>query len=267
VRVFDCFTFFNELDLLELRLGELDPVVDFFVLAEATRTHSNRPKPLYFAENRGRFERFGRKLIHVAVDTMPDVPYRWVLENYQRNALARGWRTCRPDDLVLVSDLDEIPSPGAVERLKDRAGDGVFYAFEQALYYYYLNGRVGKWLGTVAATVRTAVTHSRATPQGMRAVRTAKRMKRRKVVRDGGWHFSYLGGAEAVKAKIESFAHSELDDPCHKDLDGLRRAIEDGMDIYDRGKGTSVRYVRVDETFPAYPLRNLERFGHLIRDV
>jgi hypothetical protein len=107
--IYDCFTFFNELELLELRLHELSGVVDKFVLVEATRTHSNQPKALVYQENRARFQEFHDKIIHVVVDDMPNAKNAWALENFQRECIARGLVSCRPDDLVLVSDLDEIP--------------------------------------------------------------------------------------------------------------------------------------------------------------
>ena len=70
-RVFDCFPFFNELDVLEIRLAELDALVDHFVIVEATRTHTGKPKPLYFADNRKRYDRYAHKIIHVVADDLP----------------------------------------------------------------------------------------------------------------------------------------------------------------------------------------------------
>lgn len=84
--LFDCFTFFNELDLLEIRLEELSSVVDWFVLVEATRTFSGRPKPLYFEENKERYSKFLHKIVHVKLGYMPEKPSSaWELEAFQRN--------------------------------------------------------------------------------------------------------------------------------------------------------------------------------------
>src|SRR5689334_18016752 len=102
--IYDTFPFYNELDLLEIRLEELDQVADRFVLVEATRTHTNKPKPLYYAENRDRFARFQNRIIHVVLDDMPDTTDAWVLENFQRCGIRRGLTGCRPDDLILMSD-------------------------------------------------------------------------------------------------------------------------------------------------------------------
>lgn len=107
--IYDCFTFFNELELLEVRLHELSGVVDKFVLVEATQTFTGRPKPLYYAENRERFSRFHEQIIHVIVDDSPKSDNPWTIEHFQRNCIARGLTQCRPDDWIMVSDADEIP--------------------------------------------------------------------------------------------------------------------------------------------------------------
>ena len=95
--------------MLDIRLRELDTVVDRFVLVEATRTHSNRPKPLYYAENRARYAAFADKIIHVVVEDTPDTTNAWAIERFQRDCILRGLHNCRPDDIILMSDVDEIP--------------------------------------------------------------------------------------------------------------------------------------------------------------
>src|SRR5712692_10307059 len=107
--IYDCFPFFNELDLLEIRLSELAGVVDRFVLVESTRTHTNQPKPLYYHENRTRYSQFSSKIVHIVVEDMPGGENAWVRENHQRNCIIRGLSGCGDDDTILVSDVDEIP--------------------------------------------------------------------------------------------------------------------------------------------------------------
>src|SRR3954464_1583382 len=98
--IYDCFTFFNELDLLEIRLNELDPVVDKFVLVEATKTHQGKDKPLYFLENKARYEKFLAKIIHVVVNEYPDYEGKsaWLLEHHQRNMIIEGLKECKSGD-------------------------------------------------------------------------------------------------------------------------------------------------------------------------
>lgn len=136
--IYDCFSFYNELDLLEIRLNTLDSVVDKFVLVEATKTHNGQEKPLYYQENVKRFAPFHGKIIHIIVDSFPEIESAWTLENYQRNQIIRGLQGARDDDIVLLSDLDEIPNPELVNKYSLKPGR---YVFRQITYCYYLNCR------------------------------------------------------------------------------------------------------------------------------
>src|SRR5687767_9061046 len=113
--LFDCFTFFNELELLEIRLHELSDVVDFFVLAESHTTFSGRPKSLYYEESKRRFSDYQDRIIHVVSSDL-ETDDAWAREEHQRNSLLHGLRNCLPDDIVMVSDVDEIPKREAVKR-------------------------------------------------------------------------------------------------------------------------------------------------------
>ena len=137
--IYDCFSFFNELDLLEIRLNVLKDVVDKFVLVEAGETHSGKTKPLYFKENESRFAAFRDRIIYVCIERFPDVcTTDWARENYQRNAIADGLKGAKDDDVVLVSDLDEIPRP---EKIVEFAGRPGVKVFDQTYYAFYLNYR------------------------------------------------------------------------------------------------------------------------------
>src|SRR5579859_7699219 len=136
--VYDCFTFFNELDLLEIRLNVLNSVVDKFVLVEATLTHQGKPKPLYYNENKARYSGFHDKIIHVIVDKYPDYEGKssWVLEHHQRNMIMQGLKECQPDDTILISDLDEIPRPELIKVYEHSKGIKIF---RLSVYYYFIN--------------------------------------------------------------------------------------------------------------------------------
>ena len=129
--IYDCFTFFNELDLLEIRLNVLNDVVDKFVLVEATTTFSGTPKPLYFNENKKRFDKFASKIIHVIINDTPIQPKTiigeyWSWEFFQRNAIVRGLVNCKETDTILISDLDEIPNPNQIKDFENSPGVKVF---------------------------------------------------------------------------------------------------------------------------------------------
>jgi hypothetical protein len=156
--IVDAFPFFNELDILELRLTELSPVVDRFVIVEANRTHKGTLKPLYYAENKARFAEWEDKIVHI-VCALPDdgdgLPAIRRREMMQRNAILAGVRDCADTDMIMISDCDEIPRahlvPSSVE-------DGVIVCYVQKLYYYNLNTHAPDrpWPGTRACRVSDA---------------------------------------------------------------------------------------------------------------
>lgn len=114
---YDCFPFFNELDILEIRLNTLDKHVDKFVLVEASKTQSLLDKPYFFEENKARYSKFLNKIIHVKVSDNPDLP-GWVMENHQRNCITRGLVDCNGEDTILISDVDEIPNLNDIDMSK-----------------------------------------------------------------------------------------------------------------------------------------------------
>jgi beta-1,4-mannosyl-glycoprotein beta-1,4-N-acetylglucosaminyltransferase len=146
--LFDCFLFHDELDLLELRLGELWDSVDRFVLVESTLTFSGTPKPLYFSENRNRFAPFASKLTTLVFDEPVHNLTAWQRRERQCNALLGGLGSARTDDIVLLSDIDEIVSPRAIVELRrapPATGDVV--CFELRMFNFYLNLEIDElWL-------------------------------------------------------------------------------------------------------------------------
>src|SRR5579862_2641213 len=142
--VYDCFLFFNEIELLKMRLEELDEVVDYFVLVESAETQRGTEKPFYFTENKQLFEKYLPKIIHIAVEERHPELGLWERENYQRNCIARGLIHCRTEDVILISDLDEIPRPSLVREVKNnpkhaRNLSQYSMALEMSIYFYQLN--------------------------------------------------------------------------------------------------------------------------------
>ena len=126
LKVYDCFTFYNELELLELRLKSFYNIVDYFVIVEATRTQNNLPKKLYFEENKAAFAQFFPKIRHIIFQA-ESVPYTgvgdWSIEVSQRNAIMAGLKDAEPEDLVFISDLDEFPSIDILYRIYNHQED------------------------------------------------------------------------------------------------------------------------------------------------
>src|SRR4030081_189074 len=133
--IVDCFTFFNELDLLEIRLKELGEVVDRFVLVESTRTFQGKPKPLFFRDNASRFGQFQPKIEHLIVD-MPETEDPWAREGFQRDSIKRAGASLPPTAMVFVSDADEIFRS---EAMRIAAANSQFAFLEMDLFYYFLD--------------------------------------------------------------------------------------------------------------------------------
>ncbi len=201
-RVFDCFTFSTELDLLEFRLRYLSEVVDHFVLVEAPRTFSGLDKPLLFADQQDRFAPWRSRITHVVVDDLPaPEPDRWVPEHFQRNAIVRGLTDAEPDDVVLVTDVDEIPDAAVVGRLAAELDGTTMLAMRTC----YLRAN---WIAPQLWPLSRATRMSRlGRPNDLRLAPTLTQ------VADAGTHFSYLMDVADIDRKLGWFAHDELDDP------------------------------------------------------
>ena len=283
--IYDCFLFFNELELLELRLHELADVVDRFVLVEATTTFSNKPKPLHYAENCACFERFADRIIHVVVPDSPDTSNAWAIEDFQRNCLARGLKFCAPDDLILMSDVDEIPRASAVKKAaKEMRFNQNFAAnlghkflsrravfrlsrrwlrrrhpfvrvFEQTPHAYFLNCVATQpkvWHGTRMCHLRDLTT-----PVDMRRWMGD-------AVPNGGWHFTHMGGVAAMQEKIAAYSHQEWNKPEYTSAERLGDLVEQGKDIF--GRGGEYRFVQLDDTYPQFLMSNLDQYQDWIRE-
>ena len=108
MKIYDCFSYWDEDLLLDLRLNILNKYVDYFVIVEGNKTWQNNFKKLRF--NIENFKEFKNKIIYVPVENMPEGDNPWVRENFQRNCIERGLSTAAQNDLIIISDLDEIPN-------------------------------------------------------------------------------------------------------------------------------------------------------------
>ncbi len=279
--IFDCFSFFNELDILEIRLNVLAPVVDKFVLVEAVRRHSGEPKELYFEKNKQRFAPFLDKIIHVVVDDEPELPpdcpkliAAWAYENHQRNAIVRGLEGIREDDVVLISDLDEIPNPAQIKKYAQRCVEGgVVAVFSQIYCRYYLNvvsmtmpqWRVSKMLSwktfcddATYANIEQHIPMPEFVNRGPTPTRV-RFLRPQLVIPDGGWHFSYYGGAKQIQLKMKSIADYVCDKAADLSLEEIERRVKAGEDPL--GRGERFYAVPFDDRFPEYIRANKERYA------
>lgn len=210
--IIDCFTFWKELDILEIRLNELYSTVDYFVLVEATHTQSLQPKPLYFEENKQKFSKFLDKIIHIKVENTVDISqYPWAFENYQRSCISQGLNQLNLDDndIVLISDVDEIPSANALKNYLPNLNEILCFGMTYNVYYLNLIMRHKVWTGTVATKWKFA---KQIDPHPLIKIRD--RLPQNLIIPNTGWHLGYQGGEEIIFEKyfscIEPFNKNDI---------------------------------------------------------
>jgi beta-1,4-mannosyl-glycoprotein beta-1,4-N-acetylglucosaminyltransferase len=280
--VYDCFQFFNELDLLEIRLNILSGVVDKFVLVEADKSHSNQPKPLYFEENKSHFQSFLDKIIHIKITQYPDIALKnaWAAESYQRNMILEGLKNCNPDDVVIISDVDEIPTIDIINQFKEGKLKGI-HNLSQMRCNYYINYRaiIRHWLGTNMLNYKDIIENNAekykyvydevlveslnqgTTPTKIRMLQDAP------IIKNAGWHFSFLGGLDNIIYKLTSFTHHTDYEREYADKNLLIERIDKGIDLF-QPKNTRFVPIKIDKRFPKYIVENQDKYAHLIyRDI
>ena len=213
MKIIDGFTFYNELDMLYYRLSALDDVVDYFIIVEATKTHTGKDKPLFFEENKHLYEKFMHKIIHIVDDQLivPDTTKneQWYNEIHQRNEIKKGLEILdlifTSNYLLLVSDLDEIPDPNKLKEIKQNEVKIDFKAFEMDFYYYNLNCIIQneKWYS--ARIINYGFfKYNNLSCNDVRMGNVEQMIQR------SGWNLSYFGDGEFIKNKLENFAHQEF---------------------------------------------------------
>ncbi len=241
---YDCFLFFNELDMLDVRLHEMGPYIDKFILVESVETFSGKDKPLYYMENKGRYEEFQDKIIHIVVEKQA-FSNPWDRESFQRNQIMRGLQEAALDDIIFISDLDEIVRGKKIPLIAQEVPRRGFSACMQSLHTFHLNTYAGTpWYGTKVMPYFWLLANS---PQ---KTRHAYRPSEIFIFADAGWHFSWIGGKEANIAKLESFSHQEYNLSEYKSDEALQR----GLNLHEWN------FTQVDDRFPSYIVDNIAYF-------
>jgi len=265
MKIIDCFIFYNEFDLLNYRLSILNDYVDYFVLVESTHTFTGMKKPLYYNENKDKFKEFNHKIISIIVD---DIPYKfphidianshqWQNEYYQRNSMKNGIDILKDilndDDIILSSDLDEIPNPGILNEFKQNTfniyiskdatikySDKIIidvndsplkfdnkelYQLELDMYYCNLRSRRNYWHGVKLLTYYAYKTLNISFQNMRDAYATSL------IIKNGGWHLSYFGDVDFIINKFKSFSDVEYDNPTHLDKNILQHNIDNYVNI------------------------------------
>jgi beta-1,4-mannosyl-glycoprotein beta-1,4-N-acetylglucosaminyltransferase len=256
MNIYDCFMYFDEDLLLDLRLNMLNKYIKKFVIAEATYTHNGTKKKLNFDINN--FKKFKDKIDYLVVDSRPNNLLNFVSgepehkkgeklilngmarDYFQRENLIRGLSDAKDDDIILISDLDEIPNLSNLNltNISDK-----IIIFEQKMFYYKLNLLYENyfWYGTKACRKKNLIS-----PQWLRNVKAKKYDKWRLdllfskkkysdifFVKDGGWHFTYLKTPENLEKKLLNFAHHYEFEKSGLNIGDIRKFMEEKRVVYD----------------------------------
>lgn len=293
-KVYDLFMLNTELDWLEIRLNELAPQVDYFVILEAPTTFTGLPKKMYYQDNASKFSRFKDKIIHHVLtppgDDLPGhtanssslVPgspdyeaHAWVMERYQRNAMftqvvpfLTGAAAPATDDVLLVSDIDEIPRPATVQLLRE-CDFGRMTTLRSRFYYYSFQWlhRGQEWAHPQATTYQGAA--GTLLPASLRERDgSAVGLERRdeKTVWNAAWHCSSCFATIAeMLDKMKSFSHTNLNAERFRDRERIVQRIREGKDLWDRWFQWYKR-VEGNQDLPVYLKQEAGkgRFGYMV---
>ena len=259
--VYDCFQYFNEDHIVDLRLNILDPYVDYFVISESTKTHQGKNKKINFDINN--FPKFKDKIIFVVANYDKEINFKKhtggesPIEQHQRNCLIEGIKTAKPDDTIILSDSDEIPDLTLINQIKNNKK---FIAFSQKMFMYKLNLQnlnESNWIGSKLTKKKYI--------SSMQALRNLKfkdypfwRVDKKDLqIIKGGWHFSFLQSPGQILNKIRSYSHGEFD---QKNINekNIKEKIFKNEDIFNRG--FSLKKVNLDNSYPEYILKNKKKF-------
>jgi len=273
--IFDCFTYFNDDLITELRLNILNNYVDKFVIVEATTDHSGKKKDLNF--NIKKFEQFEKKIRYIIVDDLPKntKPFYYnkrmwhenmVREEYQRNQIMRGLHDAKDEDLIVISDNDEIPNLKNLNKINFKR----YAVFNQKFYKYKINllsENQTPYQGS--RIIRKKYLKNNITPQWLRYQYT-RRIKfwqihrhftNPTIIEDGGWHFSFVISPEKISYKMKAYGHGELNTEKFTNIDYIREKIESQKDFIS---DTPLKKVELDETFPEYIVNNKKKFEEFL---
>jgi len=260
MKLIDCFLYHNEDLVLDIRLNTLNEHVDQFVIVESNFDHQGNKKRLNFDFEK--FKKFKNKINYQVIEKFPGDISNWERENYQRNFIENGIDDCDENDYIIISDVDEIPDLKKLKNLQNNK----FTVFQQKMFYYkfnLLNRTDPFWYGTKICKKK----HLKS-PQWLRDQKVKKysfwkfyKIKWN-IIKDGGWHFSFLMNAEQIKSKIESYAHAEFNNKNYNNLEKINFSLENQVDLFDR----KIEFEKIifDETFPKYILNNKEKYKNWI---
>jgi len=283
MKIFDCFMYFDEEMILDLRLNILDKYVDYFVIVESVFTHRGEKRELQF--NPKKFQKFKKKIIYLTYDENPkkiekifdedseeEKSRKFILnaayrENGQRNFIINGLSNANNEDLILISDVDEIPNFEKIDfdKIKEK-----IILFKQEMFYYKLNLKLPKliWSGTKACKKKYLLS-----PQWLRNIKDKKfsffrfdtffsktKYMNIKFIENGGWHFTNIKTAADIQLKLKSYLHHREFDISPLSSNEINKIMNNKRAIYNlKTDKRSIKFGEGDK-LEKYPLEKLPKF-------
>ena len=256
MKIYDCFMYFDEDIVVDVRLNTLNQFVDYFVIVESRFTHKGESRQLNF--NHKKFEKFKDKIIYIVdeeiysltekikIDDSEDEKSRKAIfnaayrENGQRNLISKGLEAANKEDFIMISDVDEIPK---LSGLNFNSLNEKIILFKQDMFYYKFNLKLPNfiWTGTKACKKKNLVN-----PQWLRNIKDRKYSFFRidtffsntkytsiKIINDGGWHFSNIKTPKEIEFKLRSYLHHKDFDLNPLSVEQINEIIKNKQAIYD----------------------------------
>lgn len=294
MKIYDAFLFFNELDLLEIRFELLYNHVDYFIISECDTTFSGNPKPFYFEENKKKFSKYLDKVIHVKnvnsgeihsiqneqtgkkkdilntiLNFYNDVKYtsltgngmpHWCREFLHREFVKIGMSDCSDEDLIIFSDLDEIPNPSKLKF----DGNTYLVHMKNCIYFINVENVTEKWFGSIVTKYKNLKDNSlNKIRNGIRGyVSENQNYLKFDIIENGGWHLSFMGGTLRIQEKIKSYGHQEYNHPAF--LEGVNTKMQSNLDILNRD--IKIVDINIEDFYPKEMLALVrEKYSYLIK--
>ena len=291
MQIFDCFMYFNEDVVLELRLNYLNKFVDHFVIVESTFNHRGQKKDLNFDINK--FSKFKKKIRYFVLDKQPPdlekindndsedekskkyIPNGYKRDHFQRNYISNGISDADQEDIIIISDIDEIPNLEKIDLSKIQ-NDLILFNQKMCYYKFNLYQKDYNWTGSRACKKKNLLS-----PQWIRDVKPRKYSKWRldtyfskhkysniTLVDNGGWHFSYINTPDLIEQKLKSYTHHREYDLNPLGIENIKDRIKNRISVYnlssDKRENQFVEGVKLDimnnEDLPSFIYQNLDKY-------
>ena len=267
MKIFDCFTFNDENSILEIRLNEMSKYVDFFVIIEFGENHQGKKKGKKIDEKI--FKNFKDKIRYVYIEKFNKNMSSWERENYQRNYIQNSLYDAKQDDIIIISDLDEIPN---LKKINFNDIGNSVYAFKQINSMYKFNlVRDFNWFGSKLCKLKNLKS-----PQWLRSLKVHKKYNyfridkffsknyifNFKIIENGGWHFGWIRDIDEIVNKLNSFAHIEFNNSKLKNNEYIYNCIENNINFLNTDE--KLKTIKMD-LLPKYIINNKDKFKNNLK--